>query len=348
MVAGHTPYAVLHERLMRHVYKASPRLRRLLRRGKNTAVTGLARFGLWAVGRLSLERALRVGEAVGALLYRLLRRSRQLALEHLRVAFGDELSAAAREHLARASFINIARSFCELAKVDDIRARRDEYFEVEGWKELEQGLVAEGKGAVIVTGHIGNWELLAAYFAWKGVPVAAIARRIYATGLNELLVDFRSRQGVETILRESPHATQQILRALESKALLAMLIDQDTHTASVSVPFFGRLARTPAGAAALAIRRDLPAAAAFIQRRPEGGQRITFSVPFVIERSGDTQADIRALTRQFSVALEAQIRSNPAEWVWWHRRWRRPPLPRLDLDGALSRTKPNSVLRRRG
>ena len=330
------------------MYKASPRLRRLLRRGKNTAITGLARLGLWAVGRLSLERALRVGEVAGALLYRLLPSSRRLALQHLRAAFGDGLSAAARAHLARASFINIARSFCELAKIDEIRARRDEYFEVEGWDGLQQVLLAEGKGAVIVTGHIGNWELLAAYFAWKGVAVAAIARRISATGLNELLVDFRARQGVETILRESPHATRQILRALKSKALLAMLIDQDTHTASVSVPFFGRLAQTSAGAAALAIRRDLPAAAAFIQRRPEGGQRITFSAPFVIERTGDTQADIRALTRQFSAALEAQIRSNPAEWVWWHRRWRRPPLPQLDLDEAPSYTRPGSALRRQG
>ncbi len=331
---------------IRRFFKASPRLRRLFRRVKNAAVTDLARFGLWAVGRLSLEHALGLGEVVGTLLYRLLRRSRRLALEHLRAAFGDGLSAAARARLARASFINIARCFCELAKIDEIRARRDEYFDLEGWNELQRQLLAEGKGAVIVTGHIGNWELLAAYFAWKGETVAAIGRRIYAAGLNELLVDFRSRQGVETILRESPHATRQILRALKSKALLAMLIDQDTHTASVSVPFFGRLARTPAGAAALAIRRDLPAAVAFIQRRRQGGQRITISAPFVIARTGDTQTDIRALTRQFSAALQAQIRSNPAEWVWWHRRWRRPPLPQLDLDAALAYTRPGSALRR--
>lgn len=325
------------------LYKKSLRLRRLIRRLKNAAVAGVARFALAALGRLSLERALQVGEKTGALLYRLLRGSRRLALEHLRLAFGDQLSPTAREHLARTSFINIARSFCEVAKIDDIRARREEYFEVEGWEEAEWALAGQ-TGAVIVTGHIGNWELLAAYFAWQGLKVAAIARRIYVPQLNQLLVGFRSRQGVETILRESPQSTRQILRALKAKTLLAMLIDQDTHAPSISVPFFGRMARTPAAAAALAIRRELPAVAMFIQRRPQGGHRITIIPPFVIERSGDMQADIRGLTRKFNEALERQIRRNPAEWVWWHRRWRRAPEAQLDLDGALPHATPRHAI----
>ncbi len=328
--------------MFRRIYKKSPRLRRFVRRVKNGAVTGAARFALALLARLSLERALRVGEHIGALLYRLLRQSRHLALEHVRVAFGDELSPAAREHLARASFVNIARSFCELAKIDEIRARCADYIELDGWEVA--GPVLTRAGAVVVTGHIGNWELLAAYFAWRGEKVAAIARRVYAPGLNELLVDFRARQGVETILRESSHSTRQILRALKSKALLAMLIDQDTHAASVSVPFFGHMARTPAAAAALAIRRNLPAAAAFIQRRPQGGHRITVSPPIAIERSGDVAADIRALTRQFSEALERQIRKNPAEWVWWHRRWRNAPMAHLDLDGVFQYTTPKDAV----
>ena len=307
----------------------------------------IARGALWAVGRMSLERALQWGESTGRLLYRILRTPRRLAHEHLRIAFGDELTPRARAHLARASFVNIARCFCEIAKIDEVHARRDEYFELEGWQHAE-AILARGTGAVVITGHTGNWELLAAYFAWRGLAVAAIARRIYAAGLNELLVDFRNRQGVETILRESPHATRQILKALKSNAWLAMLIDQDTHAPSVSVPFFGRLARTPAAAAALALRRELPVLAVFIQRRGGAGHRITIQPPFVVERSGDKRADIAALTRQFNVALEMQIRKNPAEWVWWHRRWRHAPLPHLDLDRDFQYTEPSAVSRGRG
>jgi len=332
---------------LRRLYKRSPRLRRTLRRLKNAGVAAVAAGALWLIGRVSLERALRWGERTGALLYRVLRKPRRLAHEHLSAVFGAQLSEAARTHLARASFMNIGRCFCELAQIDVIRARQDEYVEVEGYEHLQAAL-AEGKGVVVVTGHIGNWELLAAHCAWKGVPVAAVARRIYAERLNQLLVDFRARQGVETILRESPHSARQILKALKNNAVLAMLIDQDTHAPSVSVPFFGRLARTPAAAASLAIRRDLPALAVFIQRRPQGGHRITFHPPITMPRSGDRSADIRRLTSLFNAAIEAQILRNPAEWVWWHRRWRRAPMPHLDMDKDFQYTVHDTVQRGRG
>jgi Kdo2-lipid IVA lauroyltransferase/acyltransferase len=332
---------------LRRLYKGSPRVRRIARGAKNGAVVGAARMALWLIGKLSLDRALRLAERIGALLYRVLRTPRRLVDAHLQIAFGETLAPAARVHLARASFINIARCFVELAEIDAVRARRDTYFEVEGREHLD-AVLARGTGAIVITGHIGNWELLAAYFAWLGYPVAAVARRIYAERLNRLLVDFRSRQGVETILRESPSSSRQILRALKNNALLAMLIDQDTHVPSVSVPFFGRLARTPAAAASLAVRRELPVFAAFIQRRGEGGHRITLSPPFAVESTGDRQGDIRALTKQFNAALEAQIRRNPAEWVWWHRRWRRAPQPHLDIDGGFQYTRPDVAVRGRG
>jgi len=306
-------------------------LRRLVRRVKNAGIGGVTHAALWLIGLLSLERALWLGERTGALLYPVLHGTRRLALEHLQIAFGDTLTAAAREDLARASLINVARCFCEVAKIDEIRARRDQYFELEGGEHLT-AMLAEGKGTIAITGHIGNWELLAAYFAWNGLPVTAIARRIYADQLNQLLVDYRHRQGVETILRESPSSSRQIIRALKRNGILAMLIDQDTHVPSVSVPFFGRLARTPVGAASLAIRREMPAFAGFIERRPQGGHRITIHPPIRLPVSGDVQADVTALTHAFSAALEAQIRRNPAEWVWWHRRWRRAPIPQLDPD----------------
>lgn len=322
---------------LRRLSRPVARLRRLNRRVKNAVVVGLTQGAVWLLGRLSLDDALRLGEWVGARLYVCLPRTRRLMREHLSLVFGRTLSPAARDHLARAAFVNMARCFCELAKIDAIRERRDTYFAVDGWEHAER-LLANGTGAVIVTGHIGNWELLAACFAWKGLPVAAFARRLYATRLNDVMIEFRRRQGIETIIRESPHSSRQIVRVLNSNALLAMPIDRDPHALSVSVPFFRRSARTPVGAAALAIRRNLPAAAVFIQRRPDGGHRIAIHPPFDVQRSGDTQADIRALTRQFNAALEAQINNNPAEWVWGHGRWRRPPQPHLDLDGVFQYT----------
>jgi KDO2-lipid IV(A) lauroyltransferase len=327
---------------IRRIYKRSPRLRRFIRRRKDALSYYLTRFALWLPRTMSLPRALAFADRIGDLVYVALPGTRRLALEHLSLAYGQTLPAATREHIARASFRNAARCFIELAKFDEIRAHFDEYASVEGWEHWEE-VRALGRGAIVITGHVGNWELLGAYFACKGIPIAAIARRINDARLNQLLVDFRAGSGVRTILRESPMASREIIKILKAHGILALLIDQDIKTPSVSVPFFGRMARTPAAAAVLAVRRDLPVVPCFAQRRPEGGQRFIIMAPIYPAHSGDRRRDILDLTHRFSEALEDRIRQNPAEWVWWHRRWRRRPVPRLDLDAEIQYS--NSVLR---
>lgn len=311
--------------------KRAVRLRQWFRTVRDRSLVWLLERSLARIGAMPLDDALRLGEKYGTWAYRLLRHPRRLTLDHLELAFGRRYPPSARERIARAAFVNAARSFCELAKIDEIRAQRDTYFEIQG-REHAEALVAGGRGAIIVTGHIGNWELLAAYWAWQGYPISAIARRIRSVELNRTLVDLRARQGVETILREEPAAARKILSALKRNALLAMLIDQDTRVQSFSVPFFGHMARTPIAAASLAVRRDLPVALVFMQRRPQGGHRIIVEPPLTLPRSGDARQDIQVLTRVFNDRIEAQIERNPAEWVWWHRRWRRTPRADLDLD----------------
>jgi KDO2-lipid IV(A) lauroyltransferase len=80
------------------------------------------------------------------------------------------------------------------------------------------------------------------------------------------------------------------------------------------------------------LRRQAPVAAAFIERRPQGGHRIIVHEPFELPDTGDRLEDVRQLTAAFNRAIEEQIRRRPEEWVWWHERWRRAPIPRLDLD----------------
>src|SRR5262245_9205667 len=107
------------------------RLRRLARRTKNTGISTVASVALWYVRRLNLDDALKLGARVGDLAFLILRKPRRLAEEHLRLAFGDELSPAACTHIARASLVNMGRSFCEIAKIDDIRQQVDGYVEAE-------------------------------------------------------------------------------------------------------------------------------------------------------------------------------------------------------------------------
>jgi KDO2-lipid IV(A) lauroyltransferase len=314
------------------------RCRRFIRHRKDALAYHGARLALAVPRPFSLERALALADRVGDAGYFALPELRRLALEHLDIAFGGALARGQREHLARASMRNAARCFIELAKIEEVRDRFDEYTSAEGWENWER-IKQLGRGAIVITGHLGNWELLAAYFARAGIPIAAIAKRINDPRLNQLLVDFRTANGIRPILRESPSASREILTVLKDHGVLAMLIDHDSRAPSVSVPFFGHMARTPAAAATLAVRRNLPVLPAFAQRRPEGGHRFTLLEPVLPRQSGDRRADIIELTGTFSAILEARIRQNPAEWTWWHRRRRRPPLPQLDLDAEIQYSK---------
>src|SRR5437870_4720417 len=111
--------------------------------------------------------------------------------------------------------------------------------------------------------------------------------------------------------------------ALRRGRIIALLIDQDTRGAGVFVPFFGRLAHTPSGAALLALRARVPVITAFIQRRPGGGHLVRMAAVPLGEGNG--RGRVTELTARFTAAIEAQIRRAPAEWVWWHERWRRQP-----------------------
>lgn len=327
---------------LRRLYKRSHRLRRFIRRRKDAFAYHAARVALWVPRQMSLARALRLADRVGDLAFALLTETRQRALAHLEMAFGDALSPSERAQVARASLRNAARCFVEVAKIDTIRPQIDSYCSVEGLEHLE-AVQALGRGAIVITGHIGNWELLAGYFALRGLPISAIARRINDPRLNQLLVDFRASNGVRSILRESASSSREILKILNARGVLALIIDQDMPAPSVSVPFFGRPARTPAAAAALSLRRNLPVVPVFAQRRPEGGQRFIIMPPIMPSPSGDRRRDIIDLTRRFSDTIEERIRMNPAEWVWWHKRWRRAPVPKLDLDAEIPYS--NNVLR---
>ena len=311
-------------------YKRS-RLRRFIRRRGDAAAYHLARLAIRLPQNVSLSHALGMAERAGDLAYAAMPGIRRLAFQHLAIAFGDTLSPAAREAIARESYRNAARAFVELVKLEDIRPRFDEYASIEGWEHVDEVLAA-GRGGIVVTGHIGNWELFAAYAARRGVTMAAGARLINDPRLNRLLTDFRAGNGIRVIVRNSSRSGAEMLRVLKQRGILALLIDQDIRVPSVSVPFFGRLVRTPAVPAVLAVRRDIPVVIALARRRPEGGHHFTLTPPIYAPKTGDRLRDIVEMTRQFNQILEDRIRENPSEWNWWHRRWRRPPVPGLDLD----------------
>src|SRR6266704_576655 len=243
--------------------------------------------------------------------------ARRSLWRRLRRATRDPRNAA----LARATFRHAGQAFAELSLFETI-LRRPDYVRLEGVEALDTAL-ARGRGAIAVTGHVGNWELLAAWAAAIGYPITVVVRRVNDLRFHSLIVRFRAAAGVEVLVRDDPRFVAAVGDALRRNRVVAMLIDQDTRGAGVFVPFFGRPAHTPLGAALLALRARVPVVTAFIERRPEGGHLVRVApVPAELPRGRE---GVRELTARLTAAIEAQIRRSPAEWVWWHERWRKQP-----------------------
>jgi KDO2-lipid IV(A) lauroyltransferase len=296
------------------------RLRRATRGPRNAALAGgIGLFGR-GLGALPLSAGLAVGRGLGAAAHAVLATPRRLALAHVALAF-PELDAGARRTLVQQTFRHAGESFAELALFARLQ-RRPDYVRFVGDDALAAALEG-GRGAIAVTGHCGNWELLAAATAARGYPLTVVVRRVNDVRFHALILRFRAAAGIEVLVRDDPRFLSAVREALERNRVVAMLIDQDTRGAGVFVPFFGRLAHTPPGAALLALRARTPIVTAFIERRPEGGHLVRMAPVATEPRRG--RGGVDALTARLTAAIEAQIRRAPAEWVWWHERWRRQP-----------------------
>jgi KDO2-lipid IV(A) lauroyltransferase len=233
---------------------------------------------------------------------------RRRVREHLLIAFPGWTDAK-RERCLKANFRHYGLLCFELLKADRLLGR----VEAEGLEHLAR------RPLVLATGHIGPWELFGQWLGTHGYPLSAVAREVYLPALNAYLVGRRARANFTTIIRGGPQSGRLLLQAIKEGRVLAMLIDQDTKVEAVHVPFFGRPASTPVGAAGLALRKGLPVVAGVIHRLPGMRYRITLR-PVAAEGLDET-----ALTARMTAELETAIRRHPTQWVWVHRRWRRQP-----------------------
>jgi KDO2-lipid IV(A) lauroyltransferase len=271
---------------------------------------------------LGLLRAL--GASLGRLALPLSRREWRRAGQHLEIAF-PELDSARRRRLLRCCAAHLGRTLGEVVWLR--RATAEQVAAVcslSGLEHLERALDG-GHGAIIITGHCGNWELLNARVGVATVPMSIAVRELSDPRLDELVTALRSRFGVEVVARGA-NAGRRLLHALARNRVAGLLIDQDIHDIpGVFVPFFGRPAWTPSGAATLALRVGSPIVPVFIHRRPDGTHLGEIRPPLPAPTTGSDQERVLELTAAATMTIEHQIRAHPEQWVWMHRRWRTRP-----------------------
>lgn len=297
--------------------------RRPPRRLRGRLLAALLRGVAALLAPLSWRAVGRAGRAIGALAWAFGRRDRGRALAHVALAFPD-LAPPVRRALAHASFRHQGENLAEcLHLLGRDCAEVAAHVDVEGWENVEAAR-AGGRPILILTGHCGNWELLAALINCRGLGMAVVARPLEDPPLQALLAGLRARFGTATIERGSEGAARAILGRLRRGGALGMLIDQDTKVDGVWVPFFGRPAFTPVGPAKIALRQGAAVIPAFIERQDDGRHLARFLPPM------DLPQDPREATAVMTQAVEDQVRRRPEQWVWMHRRWRRQPPPTSD------------------
>ncbi len=290
------------------------RLRRRLRAPLMVATVRLL-AGVFAL--LPWRAAQRVGRAIGHFGWRVAGTDRRRTLEHLAMAF-PERSAAELRDLGRRCFAHLGTVLAEVLWLFHRSCKAvHRHVRTEGFDRVRE-LHAQGRPLLFFTGHCGNWEMLGATVNCNGLSMAVVARSLDDASLQRLLVATRGRFGMSVVDRGAPGAARELLRAMRNGAL-GMLIDQDTTVEGAWVPFFGRQAYTPLGAARLAARRGVAAIPAFIERLPDGSHVARFGEPLELPE------DETAATAMMTEVIEQHIRRCPEQWVWMHRRWRRTP-----------------------
>lgn len=287
----------------------------------------LAEYGLILFVR-GLDRALgaglmdRLAGRLGRLAYRPLGIRADVVEAHLRQAFPDRDDGWVRSTAAE-SYAHLGREGLSLLRLS--RIGRDEILATTRiGPELDElrAATAAGSGAVVATGHLGNWEVAGAAIAARGVPLDAVAQRQANPYFDRLINRARARLGIRVIPRVG--ATGRALAALREGRVVALVADQDARTVGVFVPFLGRPASTHRGAAVLALRSGAPLFMGVMTRQPDGTYDARVRrIPIPSEGAFDER--VRAVTAAFTRALEQEVRAHPEQYFWHHRRWKTAP-----------------------
>ena len=275
---------------------------------------------------LPLSAARWVGRRMGSLAYVLAYTERQRTFDHLALAFPDQ-DLAWRRATARAIFRNLGQSAVDFFCLSTLSPEELETWiaEVRGLEHLTEGAKL-GVGSLVVTPHLGHWELLAIWVSMR-MPVAAVARQLFDQRMDHALNERRVGSGLKVFPRNT--SVLPILRWLKEGGILGVLADQDTSVDSLFCEFFGQPAKTPTGGVLLAQAAKARLLTGYCWRQTDGRYIIEFEPPIPVP--GREDRDVMALwpaAQEYTRRIEAKIRQHPEQWVWMHRRWK----SRIDED----------------
>lgn len=284
-------------------------------------VVGLAQM-------LSVEQSYALARLMGRILYRVDKRHRQVGMENLEKAFGDQYTAAERDGIVRAVYEHFCMMMMEILHIPRKLNPRNwrERITLVGHEAVLDRLMTGGP-VIMLSGHFGNWEMAGYLFGVFGFPPSSVARTLDNPYLDRFLRRFRERTGQKMISKNEGY--DEMLGVLRGGGILSFLADQDAGQRGMFVDFFGRPASTHKAIALLAIEHQAPVVVGYA-RRVGPGFRYEVGCDAIIEPEefNGTSDDVRLLTQRYTTTLEGIIRRSPEQYLWLHRRWKHQPKKR--------------------
>ena len=265
-----------------------------------------------------------IGSGIGALAFYGLGRLRRVGMQNLGLAF-PEKTTQERERILRSEYRNLGYLLAEFCQMPGYTAESaSRFIRYEG---LENYLAARkrGKGVLVLTGHLGAWELSSFYHSLMGMPMGMVIRRLDNPLVDAFVNRVRCLHGNRVIHKDD--FARGLISSMRAGETVGILMDTNmTPPQGLFVPFFGIEACTASGMARIAVRTGAAVVPGFLLwEEKEGRYVLHFGKEVEVVDTGDAERDAVTNTAAFTAAIERYIRRYPEQWLWLHRRWKTRP-----------------------
>jgi KDO2-lipid IV(A) lauroyltransferase len=281
----------------------------------------LLRAMILVLGFIPFSVAQFIGKMAGTLAFMVPMSRKKVALENILCSFDGMMTRTEARKLLRKVYLHFGQMFLEVPHAMRLSPQNIHKYVVFDSEQNLRDALAKGKGVLALTGHFGNWELMAAAVAMHFGNSSVVARPLDFKPADQLMIDLRSRYGSEII--PARRGMRHLIRAARRNKIIGILLDQNVDWYDGTfVDFLGRPACVNKGLALLALKTGAPVIPFFSVRDKSGRYRIIIGKEVALIRTGDKTRDIEDNTALFTSIIESYVRKYPHHWFWFHKRWK--------------------------
>ena len=268
---------------------------------------------------MPLKLSLKIGRGLASFIWLFLPAKRKkLATDNIRRCLN--VSQEDADRIAKESTVQFGSIFIEVLAFPVLKKTMQSHVKVIGLEYLTEYKNSSQRGAVIMTCHSDNWELMGGAFAQNGIPLVGVAKKQKSMDADKFINEFRTLIGMHITYRSG---VREMYKMLDEGHFIGLIMDQDVgRDDGVIVKFFNQATNFVHGAASMSRFRNVPIFPAFMHKNSDSTHTLEIFPPLFVKRTKDKHADIAKMTQQLATLIEEHVKKYPQEWFWLHDRWK--------------------------